>query len=412
MSGTYKVAPGDTFELISRRIYGTEGGASRIAKANPGAVEPLQAGTTLVIPVSPAGPVDRHADTPAASLSEVAIRIDGKRFRFWDSVSIRRSLDSFDQVSLTAPFSVDLPGFRETFKPFSYREIDVTIGGVPLFTGTLVSVVPEITPERKSIVAGGYSLPGVLNDCTMPASAAPLEYHDQNLRDIARSIAGVFGLSVEFTADPGPVFEPPVRMDPGKKVLPFLTELAKQRNMVIGNTESGALLFRRSTGEGAPAANFRQGERPLISVNPLFNPQEYFSDITGIQPVYFGLGGDAFPEKNPRLTGVMRPYTFNITDTESAAGAEVVNAKIGRMFGNAASYSIEVATIRDPAGAVWAPDSVVTLLAPDAMVYNESRFTIRTVDIVRTRDAESAILNLVLPGAFGGQIPEVLPWDD
>ena len=306
----------------------------------------------------------------------------------------------------------DLPGFRETFKPFSYKEIDVTIGGVLLFTGTLVSVVPEITPERKSIVAGGYSLPGVLNDCTMPASAAPLEYHDQNLQQIAESVADVFGLRVEFTADPGAVFEPPVRMDPGKKVLAFLTELAKQRKLVIGNTESGALLFRGSTGDGAPAANFRQGERPLTSINPLFNPQEYFSDITGIQPVYFGLGGDAIPEKNPWLPGVMRPHTFNITDTESAAGVDVVKAKIGRMFGNAVSYSVEVATIRDPAGAVWAPDSVVTLFAPDAMVYNESRFTIRSVDISRTRTEESAVLNLVLPGAFGGLIPEALPWDD
>ena len=412
MSSTYKVVSGDTFELISRRVYGTEGESSRIARANPGAVEPLQAGTTLIIPPSPAGPVDRRADIPAASLSEVAIRIDGKRFRFWESVRIRRSLDSLDTVELTAPFSVDLPGFRETFVPFTYKQIDVTIGGVLLFTGTLVSVIPEITKDRKSIVASGYSLPGVLNDCTMPANAAPLEYSGQNLQQIAESVAGVFGLSVEFADDPRAVFTPEVRMMPGKKVLAFLTDLAKQRNMVIGNTESGALLFRRSTGDGAPVAKFRQGQRPLTSINPVFKPQEYFSDITGIEPVFFGFGGGAIPEINPRLPGVMRPFVFDITDTESAPAVDTVKAKMGRMFGNAASYSIEVATIHDPVGAVWSPDSIVTLLAPDAMVYNESRFTIRTVDIARTRDKESAVLNLALPGAFGGQIPEALPWDD
>ena len=42
MSTTYKILPGDTFEIISRKVYGVETKASIIAGANPGLSEPFK----------------------------------------------------------------------------------------------------------------------------------------------------------------------------------------------------------------------------------------------------------------------------------------------------------------------------------------------------------------------------------
>ena len=121
LSGMYSVQLGDTFESISRKQYGTETEALRISQANPGTSEPLSAGTVLSIPVLPGAPQDIPARAPVDGIDEVAVLIDGKRFRFWEGISVSRSMDQMDTVELAAPFDADAPGFRETFTPFSYN---------------------------------------------------------------------------------------------------------------------------------------------------------------------------------------------------------------------------------------------------------------------------------------------------
>ena len=407
---TYSVITGDTFESISRKKYGTEKEADRIARANPGVAEPLTAGTTLTVPVLPEAPQNLQQAADSSTDDEVAILIDGKRFRFWDKVRITRAIDTMDTVEFGAPFDSEAPGFRETFRPFSFKTVVITVGGTPLFTGTMVAVSPVLENAQKVISVSGYSLPGVLNDCTSPASSFPLEFDNQGLREIATAMAAPFGISVDFQADQGAVFER-VASEPGKKVLAFLTELAKQRNLIISSSSRGKLLFLQSSEGGQPVARLQQGVAPVLSVTPFFSPQEYYSHITGIEPVVVGLAGSQFTVKNPRLLGVTRPLTFNAPDTLDADVKSAVEAKAGRMFGNMASYSVRVATWRDPSGKLWEPNTAIKLLAPDAMIYKEYEFIIRSIEFSRDRATETATLNLVIPGSFSGKVPEALPWD-
>lgn len=411
LSTTYSVIIDDTFESIARKKYGNEKEANRIAKANPGVVEPLTVGTALIVPVSPDAPENIQQAADSSTEDEVAILIEGKRFRFWDKVRITRSIDTMDTVEFGAPFDSGLPDFREAFRPFSFKPMTITVGEAPLFTGTMVAVNPVIENSQKIIAVSGYSLPGVLNDCTSPASAFPLEFDNQGLREIATTLAAPFGISVVFQADQGAVFER-VASEPGKKVLAFLTELAKQRNLIISSSPRGELVFLQSSEAGQPVARLEQGAPPILSVAPFFFPQEYYSHITGIEPVIVGLAGSQFTVKNPRLLGVTRPLTFNSPDTLDADVKASVEAKAGRMFGNMASYSVRVVGWRDPSGKLWEPNTSIKLLAPDAMIYNEYEFTVRSVEFNRDRATETATLNLVIPGSFSGKIPEALPWDE
>lgn len=408
---TYNVITGDTFESIARKKYGTEKEADRIARANPGVAEPLTGGTVLTVPVLPSAPQNLQQQAQAATDDEVAILIDGKRFRYWDKVRIIRAIDTMDIVEFGAPFDSEAPNFRDTFRPFSFKTIVVTVGGTPLFTGTMIAVNPVIENTQKIVSVSGYSLPGVLNDCTSPASSFPLEFDKQGLREIANTLAAPFGVTVEFEADQGAIFER-VANEPGKKVLAFLTELAKQRNLIISSSSRGSLVFLQSIESGTPVARLQQGASPVLSVTPFFSPQEYYSHITGMEPVVVGLEGSQFTVKNPRLQGVTRPLTFKAPDTLNADVKAAVEAKAGRMFGSMASYSITVATWRDSFGNLWEPNTSIKLTAPDAMIYNEYEFIIRSVEFNRDRATETATLNLVIPGSFSGKIPESLPWDD
>ena len=410
MSITFNTSAGDTFEDVARKSYGTENEAHRIREANPGTSEPFIAGVVLVVPSLPSAPTNAPQQAPTDTENETAVLIEGVRFRFWSDIRLTRSIDAMDTMEINAPFDANDKDLRETFKPLSFKKIDVTVGGAQLFTGTMVGVMPVIDEKSKVLSVNAYSLPAVLGDCTAPASAYPIEFNKQNIRDIAIRLAGLFGIAVVFNEAAGAVFER-VALGTGESVLSFLTTLAKQRNLIISSTSNGELLFLRSTSTNEPVARLKQGESPLLSVIPFFSPQEYYSHITGIEPVSTGLSGSQFTVKNSRLEGVVRPLTFVSNDAETAGVKESTESKAGRMFGNAVTYSVNVITWRDTNGELWAPNSTVTLTAPDAMVYEEYSFIIRSVEFKRDAGAETAVLNLVIPGAFSGEVPEVMPWD-
>lgn len=411
MSTIHKVVAGDTFELISRKQYGTELEAGRIAKANPGTAEPLTPGITLIIPVLPAAPKNVQQKAESTDPNEVALLIDGERFRFWDKLKWTDSIDSMSTAEFGAPFESTIPNFKEIFRPFSYRDIVVTVGGDPVFTGTMININPVLENNQKVIAVSGYSLPGILNDCTSPASAFPLEFNNQGLQEISAALIAPFGLNVEFKADQGAIFER-VASKPNQKVLSFLIDLAKQRNLIISSTERGNLLFQQSNDAGIPVARLQQGESPVLSVAPSFSPQEYYSHLTGLESVEIGLSGSQFTVKNERLKNITRPLIFTVSDAVKADVKAAVQAKAGRMFGSLAAYTVTVSTWRNPLGNLWKPNTTISIVAPDAMIYNEYEFIIRSVNFERDNSTEIATLDLIIPGSFSGKIPELLPWDE
>lgn len=421
----YTVREGDTFATIARNQFGTEELASYVARGNPGVSEPLQVGTNIAIPLAPLAedfpqaipaavvppvPPDVPQATPAASSDEVAIKINGKRFRFWTAVRITRAIDNLDTVEFGAPFEPDLPNFREAFRPFSYQDLEITVGGDRLFVGTLIGADPVVGDADTTVSASGYSLPGVMADCTMPASAYPIEFNEVALPAIAAKLAEPFGITVLFQGDAGAPFER-VALAPGSTVLPFLVGLAKQRNFVVSSTPAGSLLFWRSAEPGEPVARLEQGQAPVDSVTPSFRPQDYFSHVTGIEQIIVGLYGSQFTVKNPQLEGVIRPTSFKTKDTAPGDVKATVEAATGRMFGNTIAYSIVVATWRDPQGKLWEPNTTITLLAPGVMVYTEYTFEIRSIVFDTDDEIRIATLNVVIPGSFSGTLPETLPWD-
>ena len=410
MSATYTIIAGDTFDKIARKVYGSEVNSPLIIRSNPGLAEPLTPGVIIFIPDKPDAPSIVAQSAPADNPNEVALSIGGERFRFWDSVTIALSMDTLDAIEFRAPFEVNNAKFREIFRPLSFQDLTVTVGGASRFTGTMLTPKPAITPESRTVSVTGYSKPGVLNDCTLPASAFPLEFNGQGLKEIAETIAAPFGLSVKFAASQGAIFER-VALEPGKKAFQFLADLARQRNLVISSTFAGGLLFQQSVKPGNPVARLAEGVSPLISVTPQYREQEYYSHVTGLQPTAVGKEGSQFTVVNPRLTGAIRPFTFTADDTLGADAKSAVEAKAGRMFANAVSYSILVVGWRDPQGDLWTPNRTIKLLAPSAMIYNEYEFVIRSVNLPKTENSETATMELVLPGSFEGKIPEVMPWD-
>lgn len=392
-------------------MYGFETAADNIARANAGVSEPLTPGTDVVIPDLPDAPQNLPTQGAANNPDELALAIDGERFRFWDKLTITRTRDAMDAIVASSPFESNNPALRELFRPGKYRDLSVTIGGTRLFAGTLVQPLPALTPESNTVSLSGYARPGVLKDCPMPAAAYPLEFNNQNLKQIAVTLCAPFGVAVAFEGDVGAVFER-VALKPGKKVLEFLIELAKQRNRIISSTPNGALYFPDTQVRNAPRANLVQGQSPLQSVTPQIDGENYYSHVTGIQPTAVGSKGGQYTVKNPHLTGVVRPFTFNLPDITGGDARAAVQAKAASMFGSAFSWSVDVATWRDSFGQLWEPGSEITMEAPGVFIFSRFTFEVRSAVLSAEGSERSATLELVIPGVFAGQIPEALPWDE
>ena len=406
----YVVSTGDTFRSIARKVYGSDQYAGLISGANPGAVEPLTVGARLSVPPRPAAPKNRLTRAPAETENEVSIMVDGVRFRNWSGMRLLRGLDTVDALDFIAPFDSSAADVRETFRPFSFKPLVLTVGGDVLFTGTLVGVLPVVSAQKKTVSVSGYSVPGVLNDCTAPASVYPIEFNGLALPEIAAALAEPFGIPVSFEGPPGGTFER-VALGPGQKIFSFLSDLARQRGLIVSSTTDGALLFQQSAPAGQPVAVLSQGASPVTAVDPHFSPQEYYSHVTGLEPVQLGSPGSQYTAKNPYLSGVVRPLTFTSPDVQGGDIGDSVAAKIARMFANMASYTVHVTTWRDAGGQLWAPNTTIALDAPDAMIYGRHDFIIRSVAFHKNAGGETASLDVVLPGSFSGQIPGVLPWE-
>ncbi len=345
--------------------------------------------------------------------------IHGNYFGHWSEIDITFELDGFSSVGFRAPFEHTRKEFRETFRPFSYKPVEITLSPegspgdlVTIFKGTLLDIDPEISAEEKSIKVTANALPVVLVDCDMPASSLPFEHKKIGLRAIFDACASPFGVKVDFRADEGKVFDK-VKLETDRKVFEFLQDLTKQRNAVISNTFEGDLLVWQSIKTGTQVFHFVEGEAPFAKITPTFKPREYFSEVTGFAAKKRGKKASKTTQQNPWLTKPLRSHTFKLEDTERGDAPDATAAFMGRMFGEMAAWRIEnIPTWRDPKGKLWQPNTFVSVTAPDAMIYLKTDLLVRKVELHQDAENESATLEVVLPGAFNGEIPKVLPWDE
>jgi len=347
-------------------------------------------------------------------MEKVDLLIDDLFFGFWSELEIMRSIDRYSTASFKAPFEPSREEFRSTFRPFSFRPVEVKHELDFFFTGTMVGVTPAVNPNSRTLDVTCYAAPGVLHDCTRPAPGdeTPLEFRGLNLREICESVCAPFGIGVDFPEDVGAPFEK-VKLEIDKKLQDFIADLARQRNLVLNDTKDGKLRAWRSVPVGSPRARLVAGTSPVANVSATFDPQEYYSELTGFAQKKKRKTAASFTEANPWLRNVLRPLSFKLDDTERGDAPEATRAKLGRMFANMASYQLDdLPGWRDPEGRLWEPNTTITLLAPDVMCYRETELLIREVTYKQTPNGESASLNLVLPGAFSGEVPSYLPWDE
>jgi prophage tail gpP-like protein len=427
MSRRYTVKSNDTLSGISTKFYGVPDKYTLIINANPQLAGRNKAtdgspfihtGDIFIIPDETENIINITEQSKIPETIEnvsdnaISILIDNNLFSFWTEYSITFEIDTFDTFSFSAPFNSSINIYRESFRPFSYKPVAIYYGQELIFTGVLLADETTLEPDEKSISISGYSKPGVLNDCHMPISSFPLEFNNQTLQQIAKVLCKVYGIVPVFLLSAGNPFEK-VSIDIETDIFSFLSDLAEQRELLFSNNIKGeAIFFKPETGNAV--ASFKQGELPLISCSSSFDPQNFYSHITGITQTTADKKSASYTYKNNYLIkkGINRYYNFIAEDIKDSEIKKTTLSKAGRMFGESVSYELKVQGHRDRNGNLLKKNTIIDLLAPGAMIYNEFELLIKSLTMSRTDEGDISEMELVLPGSYSGKIPEVFPWEE
>src|SRR5687768_6405752 len=100
----------------------------------------------------------------AEHAESVSILIDGKTIGNWSDLELTDSLASFSTAGFMAPFEAERAEFRQLYRPFSYKPVEIFAGDETIFTGTLLGVHPRSEPDKRWVEVTAVALPGVIED--------------------------------------------------------------------------------------------------------------------------------------------------------------------------------------------------------------------------------------------------------
>lgn len=432
MSKSYTVVSGDTLVKISTKQYGTYQKWRQILNSNPqlagrktsvDGVPLLYPGDVLIIPGENDLPAKVNNNAPElisksikpedAAEDDFSIFVDGKLYGGFTGYTVKMSMDSLDVFSFSAPWDDSEKAVHKAFAPFTFKECAVYFNRKLLFMGRLLASAPEVTPDSKTINLQGYPLCGTLNDCCIPVSKYPPSYNGMTLKQIAEDVCEPFGVKVSFSEDSGNPIEK-VEYSIGTKILDFLKKLAEQRNFVFTNDSDGNLFFWKVPEESTRVC-FKEGELPFVSCKVNFKQQEMYSHLTGFTKTDKKYAAAQFTYENKFLikNGVFRPISFVCEDVDSAGLENAVKAKAGQMFVNCCSYELTVYGCQDKDGDIFTKGMSISVYAPSAMIYRETKFQVQELEIKRSdTEGVQTTFKLMLPDSINGTVPDVLPWDE
>ncbi len=336
----------------------------------------------------------------------VRIVIAGTELTGWEGVSLDMAAGHIaDGFSVDGPWDWARKQLREIVKPFGYQRVELYINDDPYLTGRLDKIAPKVGDADRMIQLEGRSLTGVLADCSIRGD---LEFSGLTLAQTARKVCKPFGIAVRADADTAAIAE--VRAEYGQGAGDFLSTLAAPRNMLLNCSYKGELVISSGAdlARRQPFARLIEGKYPVVSVEAEYDATKRFS-YHEVASQFAGIP-DIVGSCTDSGVSVYRPRLVAAGETDTDPGVTAARSRAASLI-EAAAVSIVVIGWRRPDGGRWAERQIVTVHAPSAMVYRESPMLIDGVRLqLDTSGGRMTTLRLVLPEAYSGQAPKVLPW--
>jgi prophage tail gpP-like protein len=286
-----------------------------------------------------------------------------------------------------------------------FHEAIVEHNGEVLVTGYILSQAFNRSSKKELVQFGGYSKPGVFEDCCLPPELYPLETNGLSLESIARRIASYFKINVIVDQSAASVAGKAIaktNIKPTQKIGDYLVEIATQKHLILSHNEKGDLVIKKvsDTTNKKPILEVSDGIiGTKISLN--FNGQAIHSHITVMKQAD-SKGGNAgeYTIKNPYCPIVKRPLTITQSSGDDISVSETAKNELANELKNV-GLTIEIDRW-DINGKIIRPDNLVRVYSPENFIYKPTDFFIESVRYEGDNEKMTAELTCVLPEVYNG----------
>jgi len=332
------------------------------------------------------------------------IKIENKFFNHFSNLTLKFNLDTFASVfSFDArfdPFNVE---HQKIFKPLTYPKIEIFSNDMDLLlTGNIVNNDFTSTKTPQLVSFSGYTKSGILEDVTIPDSVYPLEKNNQSLSEISAQLLKPFGISQLIESNVANkmnlVYEKAVAQ-PTQSVASFLTQLASQRNIVIGHTKKGDVYYFKAFIGSKPVRSYDSSN--LLSSKMAINGRAFHSDITvRRQPSDENVGVSTVDGvKNPnvkQIRSVCKVLSSGVDTSTIQAAQNVLAAELRGIQLGLELPKIDTSILCG---------QIIEFINPELFIYKKQKFVINEIIYKEDSGEDTMTINCLTPEAFTGGIP-------
>jgi len=332
------------------------------------------------------------------------IKIENKFFNHFSNLTLKFNLDTFASVfSFDARFDPLNVEHQKIFKPLTYPKIEIfSDDNNLLLTGNIVNndFASSKTPQLVSF--SGYTKSGILEDVTIPDSVYPLEKNNQSLSEISAQLLKPFGISQLIESNVANkmnlVYEKAVAQ-PTQSVASFLTQLASQRNIVIGHTKKGDVYYFKAFIGSKPVKSY--DESNLLSSKMAINGRAFHSDITvRRQPSDENVGVSTVDGvKNPNVEQIRSVCKILSSGDDTSTIEAAQNVLASELRGIQLGLELPKIDTSILCG------QIIEFINPELFIYKKQKFVINEIIYKEDSEADTMTVNCLTPEAFTGGIP-------
>ena len=344
------------------------------------------------------------------------IYIKGTLYRRWTAADVQLTYDSAASAfSIESSFDTQDTAQKELLKSLSYPKVEIYVGARNpaddsnlLLTGVMTDDETSSTASPGGIRIGGYSLSGVLLDCEIPLESYPLQDDGKTLREITNKVLAPFGVNLfvnQVARTDAAKTVKQAKAGETEKAASYITKLAAQFNIIVGNTRQGELLFTRVLGRGAtPRGVYVEGEGSFTSISKSVQGRQIFSRYTVLRQTEVDDNSPNNPQEtvSETIVGAFRPQVKQ----QSTGGADTTGnaAKSARMAGyKAVRFVLTVSTFFYVDGSIIKPNRVIKVKAPSIGLDTETELFVQQVTLSETAAGQTAVLTCLFKGALTGE---------
>jgi prophage tail gpP-like protein len=338
-------------------------------------------------------------------------RIRNRDVRLFNQFSMNLRYDSVgSSFAFSGYFNPNNIEHKELYCVGHYHICTIHHEGNLLLTGSMITEGFNDSNQTEMAQFGGYSLPGVLEDCQISPEHYPLQFNGMTLREIVKKIIAPFQLTM--VVDPAVAAEmdkpfPETNAEPGQTIKDYITSLAVQRKIVTSHNNKGHLLFTRARTKQAPIINYN-GQVPFTSMGMQFNGQAMHSEIWAIKQADSD-GGNAGQSmvKNPYVPFVYRPRVII-----QNSGDDNDTEKVARMALSAELKNLKLNIVTDRwdlgNGKIILPNSIVRVVNPKVYIFKPTDFFVEEVSYKGDNKSLIATLTCCLPEVYNDEVPKYI----